>query len=153
MGQHTRRKRHPASLPADKRRNIRFSKTEVSLRQDVHQLGGLIGAMILDRGGAELFETVESARSLAIARRDGDARAHDRLEALLAGLDDSRAQDVSRGFATWFQATNTAEQLHRVRRRRAYLYDASQPQRGRPRSGISASFARTGRTWRPPWSF
>ena len=132
MAKHTGRRRHPASLPADKRRNIRFSKTEVSLRQDVHQLGGLIGAMIQDRGGAELFEAVESARSLAIARRDGDARAHDRLEELLAGLDDRRAQDVSRAFATWFQATNTAEQLHRVRRRRAYLYDARRPQRGGP---------------------
>ena len=132
MGQHSSRKRHPASLPADKRRNIRFSKTEVSLRQDVHQLGGLIGAMIQDRGGTELFEAVESARSLAIASRNGDAGAHDRLEELLAGLDDRRAQDVSRAFATWFQATNTAEQLHRVRRRRAYLYDASRPQRGGP---------------------
>ncbi|MCY4476614.1 MAG: phosphoenolpyruvate carboxylase [Gammaproteobacteria bacterium] len=126
------RRRHPASLPADKRRNIRFSKTEAPLRQDVHQLGGLIGAMIQDRGGAELFEAVESARSLAIARRDGVAGSPDRLEHLLAGLDDSRAQEVSRAFATWFQAINTAEQLHRVRRRRAYLYDASRPQRGGP---------------------
>ncbi len=126
------RRRHPASLPADKRRNIRFSKTEAPLRQDVHQLGGLIGAMIQDRGGGELFEAVESARSLAIARRDGVAGSHDRLEHLLASLDDSRAQEVSRAFATWFQAINTAEQLHRVRRRRAYLYDASQPQRGGP---------------------
>ena len=128
----TGRRRHPASLPADKRRNIRFSRTEAPLRQDVHQLGGLIGAMIQDRGGDELFHIVEAARSLAIARRDGKAGANDRLEELLAGLDDSRAQDVSRAFATWFQATNTAEQLHRVRRRRAYLYDASQPQRGGP---------------------
>ena len=126
------RRRHPASLPADKRRNIRFSRTEASLRQDAHQLGGLIGAMIQDRGGEELFGAVESARSLAIARRDGDAGAEDRLEALLGGFDDSRAQDVSRAFSTWFQAINTAEQLHRVRRRRAYLYDASQPQRGGP---------------------
>ena len=126
------RRRHPASLPADKRRNIRFSKTEAPLRQDVHQLGGLIGAMIQDRGGGELFEAVEAARSLAIARRDGDAGANERLESLLASLDDSRAQEVSRAFATWFQAINTAEQLHRVRRRRAYLYDASQPQRGGP---------------------
>ena len=128
----TGRRRHPASLPADKRRNIRFSRTEAPLRQDVHQLGGLIGAMIQDRGGEELFRLVEAARSLAIARRDGKAGANGRLEELLAGLDDSRAQDVSRAFATWFQATNTAEQLHRVRRRRAYLYDASQPQRGGP---------------------
>lgn len=132
MSGQTGRRRHPASLPADKRRNIRFSRTEAPLRQDVHQLGGLIGAMIQDRGGEELFRAVEAARSLAIARRDGKAGASERLEELLAGFDDRRAQDVSRAFATWFQATNTAEQLHRVRRRRAYLYDASQPQRGGP---------------------
>ncbi len=126
------RRRHPTSLPADKRRNIRFSETEVPLRQDVHRLGGLIGAMVRDRAGEELFNTVEAVRSLAIARRDGDALARDRLEEVLGGLDHTRAQDVSRAFSTWFQAINTAEQLHRVRRRRAYLYDASQPQRGGP---------------------
>lgn len=131
-GRKSGRRRHPASLPADRRRNIRFSEKAAPLRQDVHRLGELIGSMIRDRGGEELFNAVESSRSLAIARRDGDSQAHDRLEELLAGLDYTRAQDVSRAFATWFQAINTAEQLHRVRRRRAYLYDASQPQRGGP---------------------
>ena len=126
------RRRHPVSLPADKRRNIRFSETEVPLREDVHKLGSRIGAMVCDRGGEALLNTVESARSLAIAWRDGDAGAHERLVELLSVLDYRRAQDVSRAFATWFQAINTAEQLHRVRRRRAYLYDASQPQRGGP---------------------
>lgn len=126
------RRRHPASLPADKRRNIRFSETEVPLRKDVHELGGQIGAMIRDRGGEELFNAVEAARSLAIAWRDGDTCAHERLVELLSSLDYRRAQDVSRAFATWFQAINTAEQLHRTRRRRAYLYDASRPQRGGP---------------------
>jgi len=126
------RRRHPASLPADKRRNIRFSETEVPLREDVHELGGQIGAMVRDRVGEELFNSVEAVRSLAIARRDGDARAHQRLVELLSSLDDRRAQDVSRAFATWFQAINTAEQLHRARRRHAYLYDASRPQRGGP---------------------
>ena len=128
----SQRRRHPTSLPADKRRNIRFSETEEPLRQDVHQLGGLIGAMVKDRGGEALFNTVEAARSLAIARRNGDTDAPDGLEALLGGLDYMQAHDVSRAFSTWFQAINTAEQLHRVRRRRAYLYDASQPQRGGP---------------------
>ena len=128
----SQRKRHPTSLPADKRRNIRFSETEKPLRQDVHELGGLIGAMVKDRGGEALFNTVEAARSLAIARRNGDADADAGLEAFLGGLDYMQAHDVSRAFSTWFQAINTAEQLHRVRRRRAYLYDASQPQRGGP---------------------
>ena len=131
VGKLTRR-RHPASLPADKRRNIRFSETELPLREDVHELGGQIGAMVRDRGGEELFNAVEAARSLAIARRNGVAGSHAGLVELLSGLDYRRAQDVSRAFATWFQAINTAEQLHRVRRRRAYLYDASQPQRGGP---------------------
>ena len=126
------RKRHPASLPADKRRNIRFSETERPLREDVHQLGGLIGAVVKDRGGEELFNAVEAVRSLAIASRNGDVGAHDRLRELLSGFEYPRAREVSLAFSTWFQAINTAEQLHRVRRRRAYLYDASRPQRGGP---------------------
>ena len=94
----SQRKRHPTSLPADKRRNIRFSETEKPLRQDVHELGGLIGAMVKDRGGEALFNTVEAARSLAIARRNGDADADAGLEAFLGGLDYMQAHDVSRAF-------------------------------------------------------
>ncbi len=126
------RRRHPASLPADKRPNIHFSETEIPLREDVHALGGQIGAMVKDRGGEELWNAVESARTLAIAWRNGDAGAHERLVKVLSGLDYRSAQDVSRAFATWFQAVNTAEQLHRTRRRRAFLHDASRPQRGGP---------------------
>ena len=98
------RKRHPASLPADKRRNIRFSETERPLREDVHQLGRLIGAVVKDRGGEELFNAVEAVRSLAIASRNGDVGAHDRLHELLSGFEYPRAREVSLAFSTWFQA-------------------------------------------------
>jgi phosphoenolpyruvate carboxylase len=41
------------------------------------------------------------------------------------GRSPSAATDLTRAFSIWFQAVNTAEKVHRVRRRRQYLNDSS----------------------------
>jgi len=48
------------------------------------------------------------------------------------------ATDLTRAFSIWFQAVNTAEKVHRVRRRRQYLNDSSTSQPG----GIADCIAR-----------
>jgi phosphoenolpyruvate carboxylase len=45
---------------------------------------------------------------------------------------------LTRAFSIWFQAVNTAEKVHRVRRRRQYLNDSSTSQPG----GIADCIAR-----------
>ena len=113
------------------RTEIEFPPKHAALRDDVHLLGGLVGEVLRDQGGEPLLELVERDRTLAIARRRGDAEAGRALEARMRDRPPGVARDLERAFTAWFQAVNLAEQLHRVRRRRAYfLDDAGKPQPG-----------------------
>lgn len=101
-------------------------------------LGALVGEVLRDQGGAELFDLVERDRTLAIASRNGDERASAELEQRVRGRSSAVARDLERAFTTWFQMVNLAEQVHRIRRRRAYfLDDAAKPQPG----GVGAAIA------------
>lgn len=128
----------PANIQAehDKRRDICFAEKDEALRNNVRELGTMVGELLLEQGGEALFRTVESARRLAIARREGEPEAADKLTQLLGRMSPSAARDVIRAFSMYFQVVNTAEQVHRIRRRRDYLKDSSQRQ---PRS-MDATF-------------
>jgi phosphoenolpyruvate carboxylase len=109
---------------------------DASLREDVEALGELIDEILRDQGGEAFFELVEGDRSAALRRReDGKDGA---LESRTAGREAPAAANLTRAFSTWFQAVNTAEKVHRVRRRRQYLFDAHAAQPG----GIPECIAR-----------
>jgi phosphoenolpyruvate carboxylase len=120
------------------RQDIQFSVKDAALREDVHALGEAIGEMLREQGGEEFVALVESDRRAAIARREGDGGTPVDLEARTAGRSPAAATDLTRAFSVWFQAVNTAEKVHRVRRRREYL-DA--PRTGQP-GGIADCVAR-----------
>ena len=83
------------------------------LRDDVRLLGALLGQVVAESGGADLYDDVERLRQAARdARRGGDADAPQRIVDELS-LD--RAEDVARAFATLFHLVNLAEERHRVR--------------------------------------
>ena len=119
------------------REGIQFPPKDLGLREDVHALGRLIGEILRDQGGEEFFALVEGDRRAAIARREGAPGDGD-LEGRAAGREPSSATNLTRAFSTWFQAVNTAEKVHRVRRRRQYLNDSSTVQPG----GIAECIAR-----------
>ena len=54
------------------RHDIQFPPKDAALREDVHELGGLVGEVLREQGGEELFELVEGDRRAAIRRRDGE---------------------------------------------------------------------------------
>ncbi len=113
------------------RTEIEFPAKHAALRDDVHMLGALVGEVLRDQSGEELFKVVEGDRRLSIARRDGDASAAAELESRVAGREPVLARDLERAFSTWFQVVNLAEQVHRIRRRHAYFQDdAERPQPG-----------------------
>ncbi len=112
------------------REDIRFPIKDTELREDVHALGAIVGETIRDQGGDKFFEIVEGDRRAAIARREGAGVGDSELEGRTAGRDPSSATDLTRAFSLWFQAVNTAEKVHRVRRRRQYLNDSSTAQPG-----------------------
>src|SRR3984957_16248411 len=120
------------------RQSIQFPVKDAALREDVHALGDLIGEMLRDQGGEEFFKLVEGDRLAAIRRRAGDPEGAAELQERTMDRSPSAAMDLTRAFSIWFQAVNTAEKAHRVRRRREYLNDSSISQPG----GIAECIAR-----------
>ncbi len=112
------------------RQSIQFPVKDSALREDVHALGELIGEMLRDQGGEEFYKIVEGDRLAAISRREGNAAGEAELQQRAAGRSPAAATDLTRAFSIWFQAVNTAEKVHRVRRRRQYLNDSSTSQPG-----------------------
>ncbi len=121
-----------------RRTDVVFSDKDRALRKDVRRLGSMIGALLKEQGGEALFERVERARRLSIRRRDGDTDADHELVTLLTSLSPEEAESVIRAFSTYFQMVNTAEKVHRIRRRRDYLRDKAHNQP----LGLDATFRR-----------
>ena len=113
------------------RDQIKFPTKHLALREDVHQLGVVIGEMLREQGGDALFDCVENDRREAIAWRERETAGADELAVRVAGRPPAEARDLVRAFSTWFQAVNIAERVHRVRRRREYfIADSGRPQPG-----------------------
>jgi phosphoenolpyruvate carboxylase len=114
---------------------------EQPLRRDIRSLGALLGQVLREQAGDQLFDTVESLRRTAIARREADARNDATAElkhleaaetaARFAAANANVSYQLARAFAFYFELINLAETNHRKRRRRSALLDASAaPQRG-----------------------
>ena len=100
-----------------RRQDVQFTDKEQALRKDVRTLGAMVGDLIREQGGEELFDFVETARLRSIRRREGNEKPGDELAALVRDLDPVFALSVIRSFSTYFQMVNTAEKVHRIRRR------------------------------------
>ena len=125
------------------RSEIHFPPRHEALRDDVHALGALVGDILLEQGGQQLFDLVEHDRVAAIQRRDGDEKAALELAARVRGRPPALARDLVRAFLTWFQAVNLAEKVHRIRRRRQYFVkDSQRPQPGGVEDAVVALKAR-----------
>jgi phosphoenolpyruvate carboxylase len=98
------------------------------LRRDVRSLGAILGQVITEQSGQEIFESVETLRRLLIEHRDSARRGPGepsseelmrQVQRLISNMDLSHAYQVTKAFATYFELTNLAETNHRKRRRRA----------------------------------
>ena len=116
--------------PKLRRQDIIFPEKDHPLRSDVSTLGTLVGDLIREQGGEELYDLVESSRLRAIRRREGNVIEGEELRGLVQGLETDLAHEVTRAFSTYFQMVNTAEKVHRIRRRREYLQDHGSYQPG-----------------------
>ncbi|MEE8600910.1 phosphoenolpyruvate carboxylase [Euzebya tangerina] len=84
------------------------------LRDEIRMLGSLLGQVIREEAGLEVYELVEQLRQSAVqARRDGGPR--DTVTHLVDTLDAATAEQMARAFTVFFQLTNIAEQRARVR--------------------------------------
>jgi Phosphoenolpyruvate carboxylase len=100
---------------------------EAPLRRDVRSLGMLLGEVLREQAGDELFSEVESLRQGTIRRRDAEARGEQEeaarnADASLAFVHSLPAEQsilLTRAFAFYFELINLAETNHRKRRRTA----------------------------------
>ena len=113
-----------------RRQDITFEDKDQALRDDVRTLGAMIGELIKEQGGDELYDFVENARQRSIRRREENEKPGEELAQLVENLDPDLALQVIRSFSTYFQMTNTAEKVHRIRRRREYLREVGHYQPG-----------------------
>ena len=121
------------------RSDIHFPPKHVPLRDDVHALGALVGEILREQGGEQLFRLVELDRVAAIRGRAGDSAARAELAACVRDRPPALARDLVRAFSTWFLAVNLAEKVHRIRRRRDYFVkDSQRPQPGGVEDAIAA---------------
>ncbi len=116
------------------------------LRRDVRSLGAILGNVLVEQSGQELFESVEELRRLLIEHRETARRENLRrvsvecssdqasspalmlrAQEIVSRMDLSRAYQVTKAFAAYFELTNLAETNHRKRRRRAGKLDSEHP--------------------------
>ncbi len=92
------------------------------LRREVRLLGALLGQVIAEQGGPDLFALVERIRRRTIVLRHTDTELdlepdaeRAKLAAEIEALDLERAAAVARAFTLYFQLVNLAEERQRIR--------------------------------------
>jgi phosphoenolpyruvate carboxylase len=119
---------------------------EAPLRRDVRSLGTLLGDVLREQAGDDLFAHVEALRQGTTRRRDAEARGADEEAArhaataleLVHSLPVERAILLTRAFAFYFELINLAETNHRKRRRIALRLSG---QAGRQRGSLAGTLS------------
>ncbi|MBV9357954.1 MAG: phosphoenolpyruvate carboxylase [Chloroflexi bacterium] len=91
------------------------------LRDDVHLLGALVGEVLGEQGGPDLFQAVEHLRTSAIALRstmEPDPAREQQLLDWTQAQSTRRLLELVRAFSVYFHLINLAEQQHRLWRLR-----------------------------------
>lgn len=103
-----------------------LSERNKPLRDDVRQLGFMLGDTIKRLEGEKLLELVEEFRAICkgLHRLDSEnapakeiEALKERLDVLVTGIDSDDAEKVIKAFLCYFDLINIAEQNHRLRRK------------------------------------
>ncbi len=102
------------------KRSIEFPEKDIALRDDVNTLGAIVGEVLVEQYGRELFDRVESLRVAAIARRESANPDLNNLAKKIIGIELRESHNLIQAFSGYFQVVNLAERVHRIRRIRYY---------------------------------
>lgn len=93
---------------------------DAALKEDIRLLGRLLGDVLRDQEGIDVFEVVETIRQTAVRfRRESDAASGAALNELLNKLSRDQTISVVRAFSYFSHLANIAEDQHNNRSRRA----------------------------------
>jgi phosphoenolpyruvate carboxylase len=100
---------------------VKVNDSSLPLRQDIKMLGNILGEILVNHGGVELFDKVEKIRLMTKTLRDHfDQEIYNDLKEEISKLNAPLRKQIIRAFSVYFHLINAAEQNHRIRRRRAY---------------------------------
>ena len=87
------------------------------LSNDIHLLGDILGKVIRQQAGIDLFGLEERLRALTKARRadSADKNIDRAIERLVSNLSLDEAENIARAFTTYFDLVNLTEANQRVR--------------------------------------
>ncbi|RVW03401.1 phosphoenolpyruvate carboxylase [Rhodococcus spongiicola] len=107
------------------------------LREDIRLLGGMLGEIVREQSGDDIFTLVERARveSFRVRRSEIDRA---QLEEMFAQVDTADAIPVIRAFSHFALLANVAEDIHRERRRAIHVRAGEPPQD----SSLAATYAK-----------
>ena len=104
---------------------------DAPLREDIRLLGRLLGEVVREQEGGEIFTVVETVRQNAIRfHRDEDVEAGEALADILSSLSRHGAIQTIRAFSYFSHLANIAEDQHHIRRNRAHKIEGSEPRNG-----------------------
>lgn len=111
-----------------------------AMRSDVRMLGALLGQVLREAGGEDLFADVERLRLATIQAYDEETSdAFERAAAIAESFSIERADEVARAFTCYFHLVNLAEEHQRVRVLRER---AGQPGREDAADTVASAYAR-----------
>ena len=93
---------------------------DAPLRNDIRTMGSLLGKVIRQHQGEEVYEKIETMRQLAKEWRSSnkDPAVFEKLTTFASQLDNTELYSVSRAFTHFLAIANAAEGHHRIRRLR-----------------------------------
>src|SRR5919112_403600 len=129
----------PRAGYADLPPGVGFEPKDAPLRRDINLLGRVLGRVLIEQEGQDLFETEEEIRTLCKRLRfDYDTGLDARLRQRIDAMSEEELRRIVRAFSVYFQLVNIAERYHRIRRRRQYESSPDNPpQRASLRSALA----------------
>ena len=104
---------------------------DAPLHRDIRELGAILGKVLIEQEGKGFFDLEEELRILTkTLRSDYSVETKCKIDALIDSLDLDTASRIVRAFLFYFLLSNTADEVHRIRRQRAHAITDGTPQRG-----------------------
>jgi phosphoenolpyruvate carboxylase len=116
--------------------NVRDREKDTPVGDDIRLLGRLLGDVVREHAGSDVYELVERVRRIAVAEQHDRRGLYGQLAARLAEASIAEQLHVIRAFAWISLLANTAEDVHHERRRRFHRSAGSGSQEG----SIAAAF-------------
>ena len=127
-------------------KNIQDAK-DAPLHRDIRELGAILGKVLIEQEGKDFFDLEERLRLLTKSLRSNySLETKCEIDALIDSLDLDKANKIVRAFLYYFLLSNTADEIHHIRRQRAHAISDGTPQRGSMEEAVS-ELSKSGHTF------